>query len=200
MSPTDGRHARAARTRVAVAEAMLDCFEEGLLRPGASDVAERAGVSTRAVFRHFENMESLIEEAATLQLERVMGQLPRLVLEGTLDERIAGLVERTATGFELTTPVRRAALLIEPFSETIRDRHAWMRAEIRRGVRRALAPELEAFDDAERKARITQLRALISFSYWDELRRHERLSVAASKRILSQAIGAALFHGHAGSR
>ena len=171
---------------------MLDCFEDGVLRPGATEVAERAGVSARAVFRHFENMEALIEAAAELQIERVMNRLPPVVLEGTLDERVAAFVARTSRGFELTAPVRRAALLSEPFSETIRERHAWMRSEIRRYVRRVFASELEGFAEAERRDRVAALRALLSFSYWDELRRHERLSVAAATSVLSASIHAQL--------
>lgn len=192
MSTTDGRHARAARTRATVAEAMLDCFEAGSLRPGAQEVAARAGVSTRAVFRHFENMESLIEAAAALQLERVLSQLPPIEFEGTLESRIAAIVARTSRGFELTTPVRRAALLSEPFSETIRARHAWMRAEIRRQVRRVFAQELEGLSKREQRDRVASLRALLSFGYWDELRRHERLSVEAATRILIAAMAALL--------
>jgi AcrR family transcriptional regulator len=192
LTTTDGRHARAERTRAAVAEAMLDCFEAGLLRPAASEVAERAGVSTRAVFRHFDNMESLLEQAAELQNERVARQLPPLSFEGPRDERVDVLVARTSRAFELTTPVRRAALLIEPFSQTIRDRQAWLRAEVRRSIRRSFAPELDALAEPERRMRVAGLRALLSFSYWDELRQHERLSVAAATKTLTAAIHASL--------
>ena len=171
---------------------MLECFEDGLLRPGANDVAERAGVSTRAVFRHFDNMEALIEQAAALQIERVTRELPPIAFEGPIDERVAALVARTSRGFELTAPVRRAALLSEPYSQTIRDRHAWMRSEIRRSVRRVFAEELDGFSDSEQQDRVAGLRALLSFSYWDELRRHERMSVAAASRSLSTAIHAVL--------
>ena len=192
MPTTDGRHARSDRTRATVAEAMLDCFEEGLLRPGAKEVAERAGVSTRAVFRHFDNMEALIEQAAELHIERMMSQLPPVVVAGTLEERIVALVDRTSNGFELTAPVRRAALLSEPFSQTIRKRHAWIRAEVRRQVRRVFAEELSEMSEAKRRDRVAALRTLLSFSCWDELRQHERLSVAAAKRILSASIHALL--------
>ncbi len=192
MPATDGRHARSHRTRTTVAEAMLDCFEEGLLRPSAKEVAERAGVSNRAIFRHFDNMESLFEQAAELQIERVISQLPPVTLEGTREERIAALVARTSRGFELTAPVRRAALLSEPFSQTIRERHAWIRAGVRRQVRQVFAQELAGLSESQRRDRIAGLRALLSFSYWDELRRHERLSVAAATRILSGAIHALL--------
>lgn len=192
MPTTDGRHARSERTRTAVAEAMLDCFEDGLLRPGAHEVAERAGVSTRAVFRHFDSMEALIEQASELHVERVVSQLPPLAFEGTRDERVAALVARTSRAFELTAPVRRAALIHEPFSQTIREQHAWLRAEIRRSVRRVFAEELEGLSEYQQRDRVAGLRALISFSYWDELRRHERLSVAAATRTLSASIQALL--------
>ncbi|MBJ76787.1 MAG: hypothetical protein CMJ98_07205 [Planctomycetes bacterium] len=192
MPTTDGRHARSERTRNAVAEAMLDCFEDGLLRPGAHEVAERAGVSTRAVFRHFDSMETLIEQVSEFQIERVMSQLPPVAFEGTREERVAALVARTSRAFELVAPVRRAALLLEPFSRTIRERHAWLRTEIRRSVRRAFAEELDRLTESRQRDRIAGLRALLSYAYWDELRRHERLAVAAATRTLSASIHALL--------
>ena len=192
MEATDGRQARSRRTRAAVAEAMLDCLEEGLLRPSAKQVAERAGVSTRAVFRHFDNMEALFEEAARLQIERVMSQLPPVVTEGSLEQRIDALVLHSVRLNEIIAPVRRAALLFEPFSKVIRERHVWMRAAARRQVRSALAPELNALSEAQRSDRIAALRALLSFSYWEELRRHARFSEDAASRVLRDAVQALL--------
>jgi AcrR family transcriptional regulator len=188
MEATDGRKARSHRTRAAVAEAMLDCLEDGLLRPSAKQVAERAGVSSRAVFRHFDNMEALLEEAAQLQIERVVGQLPPVVTEGSLEQRIDALVLHCVRRNEIIAPVRRAALLSEPFSKVIRERHAWMRAAARRQVRAVFAPELNAMSEAQRGDRIAALRALLSFSYWEELRRHARLSADAASRVLRDAV------------
>lgn len=192
METTDGRLARSRRTRAAVAEAMLDCLEEGQLRPSAKQVAERAGVSTRAVFRHFENMEALFEEAAQLQVERVMGQIPPVATQGTVDERIDALVLHFAHLNDVIAPVHRAALLSEPFSKVIRERHAWMRATTRRNVRSAFAEELGALSEVERSDTIIALRALLSFGYWEELRRHSKLSAASASRILSAAVHALL--------
>jgi AcrR family transcriptional regulator len=192
MEAKDGRKARSHRTRAAVAEAMLDCLEDGLLRPSAKQVAERAGVSSRAVFRHFDNMEALLEEAAQLQIERVMRQLPPVVTEGSLEQRIDALVRHCVRRNEIIAPVRRAALLAEPSSKVIRERHAWMRAAARRQVRSTFAPELNALSEAQRSDRIAALRALLSFSYWEELRRHARLSAYAASRVLRDAVQALL--------
>ena len=190
MEEKDGRRGRSHRTRAAVAEAMLDCLEDGLLRPSAEQVAERAGVSSRAVFRHFQNMGALLEAAAQLQIERLMRQLPPVVTEGSLEHRIDSLVRRWALRNEIIAPVRRAALLSEPFSKVIRERHAWGRSNARRQVRAAFAPELDALSEPQRSDRITAIRALLSFSYWEELRRHARLSAEAASRVLRDAVQA----------
>ena len=192
METTDGRKARSRRTRAAVAEAMLDCLEDGLLRPSAKQVAERAGVSSRAVFRHFDNMEALLEETSQLQIERVVRQLPPVVTKGSLEQRIDALVRHCVRRNEIIAPVRRAALLSEPFSRVIRERQAWMRAAARRQVRSVFAPELNALSKAKRNDRIAALRALLSFSYWEELRRHARLSADAASRVLRDAVQALL--------
>lgn len=171
---------------------MLECLEAGELRPTAREVADRAGVSTRAVFRHFENMESLLEEVARLQIDRVLGQLPSLLLEGPVEDRVTALVARSTHANELVTPVRRAALLFEPFSELIRERHGWMRGEIRKQIRLIFAPELAGLSESGRRERVAALCALLSFSYWDELRRHERLSVTAARRATRESLLALL--------
>ena len=192
MKTTDGRQARSERTRAKVAEAMLDCLEEGLLRPSAKKVAERAGVSSRAVFRHFDNMEALLEQANQLQFERIMSKLPAVVTEGTLDERIDALILHSNRRNEIIAPVRRASLLSEPFSKSIRDGHAYLRAIMRRQVRAVFSEELGALSEMERSDRVAALRVLLSFSNWEELRRHERLSREVSARVLRSSVVAIL--------
>src|SRR6266542_3616203 len=46
----DGRTARAVRTRRAVVDALLELLAEGDLRPSGERIAERAGVSLRALW------------------------------------------------------------------------------------------------------------------------------------------------------
>ena len=46
--------------------------------------------------------------------------------------------------------------------------------------------------ESRQRDRIAGLRALLSYAYWDELRRHERLAVAAATRTLSASIHALL--------
>jgi len=192
-SGADGRHARSERTRAAIASAMLDCFMEGTLRPSAEEIAARAGASRRAVFRHFDNMETLLEEVARLQIERVSSEpFPPVLEGGSLDNRIDAIAANSAHRNEMVTPVRRAALLSEPFSRVIQDRHTWLRKLVRAQIRQVFGEELNALPDSQRGNRIAQLRALLSFSYWEALRRHEGLSREAAERVLADALLAVL--------
>lgn len=169
---------------------MLDCLQEGILRPSAKQVAERAGVSTRAVFRHFKNMESLFEQVSELQIERVDRQLPTVTTEGTLDERIDALVAHCSMRNEIISPVRRSAILTEPFSKEIRNRNAWFRSLQRRQVRTSFATELEVLPEAQRRDKVGIARTLLSYSYWDELRNLEKFSNAATNRAIRNALKA----------
>ena len=71
-------------------------------------------------------------------------------------------------------------------------RYGLLRGSVRRQVRQIFAEELEALSESERRARTAALRALLSFSYWEELRRHEKLSTAAASRVLRDNLKALL--------
>ena len=109
----DGRAVRSAKTRRAVAQAYLDLAHDGVLRPTARAVAERARVSERAVFRHFQDLETLMAEAARLQIERVGKAVPQPApAEGPLEKRLANFVGRWTTQWQYLTMAAFLALIL----------------------------------------------------------------------------------------
>src|SRR4051812_13114522 len=116
----DGRAARARRTRDAIVTALLELLEEGDLRPTGDLIAGRAGVSERSIFQHFPERDQLLAAVGERQRERVLAIVERIPPELPLDERIDRLVDQRARVWEYIAPVRRAALLNEPFSEVTR--------------------------------------------------------------------------------
>ena len=70
LPSTDGRVARGERTRVRVADALISLLEEGETAPTAKMVAQRAGVSLRLVFHHYEDMDALYRAVMVLQAQR----------------------------------------------------------------------------------------------------------------------------------
>ena len=55
----DGRRQRSDRSRRRIIEALFDLIGEGDMSPSAVNVAARAEVGLRTVFRHFEDMDSI---------------------------------------------------------------------------------------------------------------------------------------------
>ncbi|MFT4571789.1 MAG: TetR/AcrR family transcriptional regulator of autoinduction and epiphytic fitness [Hyphomicrobiaceae bacterium] len=176
QAPQDGRALRSKRTAQSVAQAMLELIESGILQPTAMQVAERAGVSARAVFRHFRDMESLFFEVARLQMARVTLDWPSPPApDEPLEARIKKWVTRWAIVHERISPLRRAALLHEPTSSVVRAAHRDTREFQRREARIVFAAELDRYAEQGRGETLAALCTCTSWSAWESLRRHEEL-------------------------
>ena len=172
VTAVDGRVVRGERNRQAIADALLACYEEGLLRPSIPEVAARAGVSVRSVHNHFADIESLRADVARRQWERVA----KLAEPATRDE----LIEQRARLYEAITPVRRAALLSVHESPTISRNLARFDRILRRQVEHAfpaVSPEV-----------LDTLDLLLSWDAWNRLRTAQGCSVARAKRVLTETI------------
>jgi AcrR family transcriptional regulator len=180
----DGRAARAARTREAIADAVLSLLEEGNLQPTAHQVAERAQVSLRSVFQHFADMESLHASVAERQTAIVLSQARYVPDDGPLAERIELLVAERARLHELITPVRRAGLLREPFSPAIAERLGWIRDQARSEVSKVFSQELDRVPPPDRRLLLEVLSVATSWTMWEALRRHQGLSRQQAERAM----------------
>lgn len=172
----DGRALRSASTRKAVAEAYLDLLDAGEMRPTARAIAARAGCSERAVFRHFQDMETLHSEAAVLQIQRVGREIPGPVpAGGPLAGRASALAHRWGMLNERVSPVRRVALLQEPFSKEIARRLGWVREMARSEIEQLFAPELEGAEPGIRPLLVAAMSAATSWESWNEIRQRHAL-------------------------
>ncbi len=66
---SDGRIARGERTREAIVEAHAELLREGVLKPTAKVIAERAGVSVRTLWLNFKDLETLLEATTAYWLD-----------------------------------------------------------------------------------------------------------------------------------
>lgn len=183
MPSVDGRVRRSERSREAIVGALFDLIGEGSLQPTARQVADRAGVGIRSVFRHFSEMESLYR-AMDARLE---GEAVRLLTgppaTGTLPERVRALVRQRVALFERIAPYKRSANLLRWRSPFLQQRHQRMRRVLRDDLRTRL-PEL-------RRAPAEQLEAvdlLTSFETWDDLRADRRLGVPRAAAVVERTV------------
>ncbi len=189
---TDGRSARSERTQAAVVDALLALTDEGDLRPTAARIALRAGVSLRTVFQHFQDMDLLYAIAAERQYQRMSSLLAPPPAEGSLDARIEAFVAHRARLLEAITPVRRAALLSEPFSDVLATRLQATRLRAQRDVERAFATELRALAAGDRREVVAALTLATAWPAWESLRAHQRLGVRQARGVMARMLRALL--------
>jgi AcrR family transcriptional regulator len=188
----DGRAARSQRTRLAMANAMLDLLNGGELRPTAQQISDAAGVALRTVFHHFEDMESLFAAAADIQTERMMSLATMIDADAPFNSRLTQFVEARARLLESITPVRRSAVLHEPFSQVIAKRLAWNRRFNRDETERVFNAELSSLNDEGRRLIAPALHAATEWPFWETLRAHEGLPFDHARDVMSHTIEALL--------
>jgi TetR/AcrR family transcriptional regulator, regulator of autoinduction and epiphytic fitness len=194
-SLTDGRSARAARTRDAVVEALLSLLDEGIFRPTARQVAERAGVSLRSVYVHFDDLEDLFTAAAHRHFERVRDLIERIPEDGPLETRLDLFTQQRARIHEASAQVRRAAVLQEPFSPALAEVLALARSLSRAEIELVFGAELERREGADRERLVIELDMLSSASTWETLRLHYDQSPDEAREIVADMLLACLRNG-----
>jgi AcrR family transcriptional regulator len=169
-APVDGRAARAQRTRRAIVDACIAMVEEGDLRPTAPRVAERAGVSVRSVFQHFDDLPTLHAAVTERVVERLTALVASIDPALPLDDRVRAFVANRVELLAAIDPFRRVAQVHGPFAPEIREAAAAGTRFLRRQVEQAFAPELGRLPAAERDRTLLALAAATSWSTWDVLR------------------------------
>jgi AcrR family transcriptional regulator len=158
-------------------------------------VAERAGVSLRSVYVHFDDVEALFVAASARHYERIQ-TLPSLQLPidptAARSARIAQIVERCRDVFEQGGQVRRAALVQEPFSPALRRALEFGRRASRSETEAMFAPELDAVGEAERPRLRAAIETALSGSTWDALRSHHGFAIDEAAALVRDMVSAAL--------
>ncbi len=188
----DGRAARKAATRDAIADALLDLVTEGALRPTAKEIAARAGISLRSVYVHFDDLEDLFCVAARRQFDRVTPVLAPPVIAGALRPRAEAAVRRRIQLFDRFGPIRRATELQAPFSPTLQRLVRGAHARGREELARVFARELDALPRDQRARSLATLDTLMTGATWDLLREQHTLSVRDAERTIVDAVVACL--------
>jgi len=185
---SDGRLERGQRNRAAIVRALFDLVGEGVLQPTAQQVADRAGVGIRTVFRHFADMESLLSEVNGRVREHALPLFQEASSGGGLEERARELVERRVRLFERIAPYKRSGNLQRWRSRVVEREQAIMVRKLRADLLGWL-PELQSAEPETVEA----LDAALSFEVWDRLRTDQRLgrerARAALERIVTGVLG-----------
>ncbi len=184
----DGRTARSTKTRGAIADALLDLLADGALRPTAKEIAERAEVSVRSVYVHFDDLEDLFCVAADRHFTRIAPMLTPAPSTGPLGERAHALALQRVRLYAKTGAVGRATRLHAEFSPTLARILRDARALSRSDLERVFARELQRLDEPNRAHTVAVLDVLTSPDAWQTLRERHDLSVEAALSCVVDSI------------
>lgn len=178
----DGRRKRGEDNRDRIIGAMLALIREGNYAPGAEQVAARAEVGLRTVFRHFEDMDRLYREIAR-PLEAELRHLAQKPFTSThWQDCILELVDRRCHAFEKLAPYRRAANVHRHRSEQLAQDGRRFATVLREILKHNLPEEFRGSDLLE------TLDVLMSIETWLRLREEQGLSPARSREVLESAV------------
>ena len=190
---TDGRRRRRVRNREAVVDALLDLYQEEILRPNTDEIAERAGLSPRSLFRYFEDVDDLASAAVARQQLRALPYLD--IAAGPGEEqsvRVKALVDQRFRLFNEVGQAARVTRLRAPFQPGVAGLLAQNRSFLREQVRQLFDSELGCLQPARARGIIAALDILASFESYDLLLHDQALSPAQAKAAMAGSFAAVL--------
>ncbi len=186
----DGRRRRSEQSRAKIIEALLDLVKDGKIVPTAEEVAARANIGLRSVFRHFSDMEMLRQEmVAQMGKTYVKWFVP---FEGNdWREQLKDLVSRRASAYEEIMPYKRAADVRRLKSSVIGLEYERLNLIMRSRLRSILPEEF-----ARREDLFEALDMAVSVNAWQRLREDQNLSVEDARKTVYILVKAILHQGN----
>jgi len=180
---TDGRRRRGQTNRASIVDAMLEIIRTGDMSPSAEQVAARADVGLRTVFRHFKDMDSLYSEMSVAIEDELRAVVHTPFRSTDWKDRILELVDRRAFAFERIAPFKHASEAYRHRSRFLSQDSGKLVIVLRQILVRELRPPL-----ADDPLKVETLDLLLSFEAWSRLRREQGLSIEKASEVLRTAV------------
>ncbi|MFA5120978.1 TetR/AcrR family transcriptional regulator [Zavarzinia sp.] len=188
----DGRLARSQRTRAAVIDALIGLIDDGHFKPPAKVIAERSGVSTRSIFQHFPDLETLLTDAVAFGVDRFAHVVQPIMADAPREARIAALVRQRFALFEKAGNIYWAGQLAAPVSPTLQSTFRRVEYIFRVQIGVTFKPELARLRKARRDQLTAEVAAFCGFHQWYALRRVQGIGVTAARNAMVRLLSALL--------
>ncbi|HEX4694078.1 TetR/AcrR family transcriptional regulator [Sphingomonas sp.] len=178
----DGRRRRSQTSRDKIVAAMLELVAEGRITPSAEEVAARAKVGLRTVFRHFADMESLYAALThTLAEQYEMWLIP--FESSHWREQLIEVIERRTATYERLLPFKCAGDAHRHMSPSMQNQYARVLGIMRQRLHSFLPRSI-----VEDPTRFELIDLMLSFEVWQRLRGEQQLESDQAHRIVSAEI------------
>lgn len=175
----DGRRKRSERSRAAIITATLNLIDNGNFVPTARQIAEEAGIGLRSFFRHFDDMEALMDTIDQHMRGYYEPLFVRPFKDGTLEERIEDIVIDRSEAYERLKKLMMTSQAQLWRSEVMQKNYARNQKGLRKHLEKWL-PELKSQNPANREA----AHAAASFENWHRLRQHQGLNLSDARMAM----------------
>ena len=184
---SDGRVNRSIVTRKKIVDALTALVFEGQITPTAEQVAQRADVGLRTVFRHFDDMDALYREISIDVDEQIQPLLQARLDAPTWQERVLLSIDFRSDIYDRTAAIHVAAQ-VHRHESVYLAQNLMDSARLQRDLlRRLLPPKL-----AQEGLLLDALDLVLSFEAWIRLRREQGLEAPQAREVMRLAVRALL--------
>ena len=183
----DGRLNRSVVTRKKIVETLSALICEGHISPTAEQVAQRAKVGLRTVFRHFDNLDTLYREISIDVDAQIQPVLQARLDATTWQERVLQSID-----FRVEIYDRMAALHVAAqahrYGSAYLSQNLMDTARLQREILQRLLPDAVA----QNTPLLDALDLVLSFESWIRLRREQGLPASQASAVMRLTVKALL--------
>ena len=185
----DGRRLRRQQNREAVIDALLASFGDGNYQPSSAEIAQRAGLSSRSIFRYFDDIDDLFRATTAREHERARPLLATgVVPEDPTEVKIRALAIARVRLYEAIAPSARAVRIGAHRHPEVARELRGRRAFLHEQLAELFAPELARCGEPL----LFALDVVSSFESYERLRVDQRLSRSKTEVAMGLALYALL--------
>ena len=179
----DGRRQRSERTKQVIMDAYIALLRESPEIPTASQIAQRAGLSTRSIFERFDDLQTL--SLATVDYAFALGEAQAVMrnVDGDRVTRLRSHVDMRAGTCERWLPLWRVVVANQAKLGELKARIRFIRHAVVKRMELMYGPELSTLGEGERRDLLIALEALIDFESWGRMREGHGLSVEEASAV-----------------
>jgi AcrR family transcriptional regulator len=181
---SDGRRARSQASRSKIIQAMMDLIESGDMNPSTANVAKKAGVGLRSLFRHFEDKDAIYREVDAILVKAYRPIIEAPYSSDNWRERLMETIERRCEVSEAIAPYRISTTAARRRSKFLKENFQQLYDTEKARLNSILPRQLHTDTALGRTILVA-----MSFDTWRMLREDEHLSASATVDAVKQMVG-----------
>lgn len=179
-SQADGRRQRSQHSREKILKAYWELMLKGDMSPSAAAIAEHAGVGLRSVFRHFEDLDTLLRELMALIYDEMTPEFMTPLKASHWKDQLLELLERNVMIWEPIRVPHTAGEIGRFKSQVLMDDYQRSRNLEISGIKAILPKDIDNYHNV-----LMALDASMGFSTMRRLREDRKLSISEVKKVMT---------------